>query len=534
MTTHAAVLLAALWSVTFGYEPSSDADEGYDYIVQVEPELLEAMERGDTSAIEANLPAEVTPVRRIRIVVGNDELPRKLRQPVARATPRVANRPDIDGGAVAPLFAQTGPAGGYGRSATGFNNAPAGGAVTPSITANTSTTAAPATTVPAPQYRPFSYSTPTPTTNTPPSTGVGVPAVGDRLEQARDVLRETTNNIGQAGQQVIDNTRRTVSDVIAPPDNSGFNPQANPLNNVADRLQNEVRNTSDAVRDSWERANNNLANNTPPAVGAPPAGNANAQVRPFDTWGNPTNSAAGVPATNTTSAPNYRNDRYAQEQSVLAGNQGNQPGNTQQQAPLLEPPSTNNAHPNNTQPANSSQPSRNVVELDAWAQRANGQQPGATNNGNVAVDLNRGFQSASQGNNVYPGSGDSWRNNSTPVNTTSTNSQWPVVTAAPPAANTGSLSVPPAATSPTGVPEDSAQTAINNFGNAGNAQTGQNLGQQPAQQTAHPGLYVLAWAIAIGSVGANLFQWGSIVDLRNKYRVALRRNSPGFGRSMAA
>src|SRR5690606_14593456 len=127
---------------------------GYDYIVQVEPEMLEAMERGELPPIEANLPPEVTPVRRVRIVVGKGELPKKLRPPVGRTT----MRPAIDSDSAATLLAQTGPAGVYGRTPTGFQNAPAG------ATSNSAATPAtqPGATVPPPgtSYQAFGYTNP--------------------------------------------------------------------------------------------------------------------------------------------------------------------------------------------------------------------------------------------------------------------------------------------------------------------------------------------------------------------------------------
>ena len=131
MSSPATLFLLPLFAVTFGYEPSPDADTGYDYIVQVEPELVERMHAGDLPAIEANVPPEVTPIRRIRLVIGTDDLPRDLRMThvsTAESGPvtRTANRENLDGA----LLAQTGPAGGFGRSSTGFSGQ---GRTTPAI-----------------------------------------------------------------------------------------------------------------------------------------------------------------------------------------------------------------------------------------------------------------------------------------------------------------------------------------------------------------------------------------------------------------
>ena len=145
MPTPALFLLVPLLGVTFGYEPSPDSAVGYDYTVQIEPEMLDRLQQEGAEAIEANLPPEVNPIRRIRVVVGRDSLPKKLRRPslsadsrpVKRATFRPDTfRPDIDatGRPDIGLLAQTGPAGGFGRSSLGFSG------TTPTRTTPTRTT----------------------------------------------------------------------------------------------------------------------------------------------------------------------------------------------------------------------------------------------------------------------------------------------------------------------------------------------------------------------------------------------------------
>jgi hypothetical protein len=72
-----ALLYVVLGGVNYGWQPADDAANGYEYIVQVEPELLDAMRRGNAVPIESNVPAEVAPIRKVRIVVGRGELPRE-------------------------------------------------------------------------------------------------------------------------------------------------------------------------------------------------------------------------------------------------------------------------------------------------------------------------------------------------------------------------------------------------------------------------------------------------------------------------
>ncbi|HJQ79787.1 MAG TPA: hypothetical protein VJ828_07520, partial [Lacipirellulaceae bacterium] len=72
-----ALLYVVLGGVNYGWQPADDAEDGYEYIVQVEPELAGAMRRGNAAPIESNVPAEVAPIRKVRIVVGRGELPRE-------------------------------------------------------------------------------------------------------------------------------------------------------------------------------------------------------------------------------------------------------------------------------------------------------------------------------------------------------------------------------------------------------------------------------------------------------------------------
>jgi hypothetical protein len=74
----AATLLLAvvIAGVNFGWQPTSDGSAGYEYVVQVEPELVDVMQRGESVPIESNIPPDVTPIRKVRIVVGRGDLPR--------------------------------------------------------------------------------------------------------------------------------------------------------------------------------------------------------------------------------------------------------------------------------------------------------------------------------------------------------------------------------------------------------------------------------------------------------------------------
>jgi len=71
------VLLASGVGVDFGWRPMPDGSPSYEYIVQLEPELLATLEEGQSVPIASEVPEDVRPIGRIRIVVGREPLPRQ-------------------------------------------------------------------------------------------------------------------------------------------------------------------------------------------------------------------------------------------------------------------------------------------------------------------------------------------------------------------------------------------------------------------------------------------------------------------------
>ena len=71
------LLVIAAVGVNFGWQPDRDDPRSYEVTAQVEPELLDVLKDGRPIPIESHVPAEITPIRRIRVVVGSGELPRK-------------------------------------------------------------------------------------------------------------------------------------------------------------------------------------------------------------------------------------------------------------------------------------------------------------------------------------------------------------------------------------------------------------------------------------------------------------------------
>lgn len=76
MDSAIALLAVAAMGVNFGWEPVDEGPPGYEYVVQLEPELVDVLRDGGSVPIESYVPAEAMPIRKVRIVVGRDELPR--------------------------------------------------------------------------------------------------------------------------------------------------------------------------------------------------------------------------------------------------------------------------------------------------------------------------------------------------------------------------------------------------------------------------------------------------------------------------
>jgi hypothetical protein len=84
MDTASALLVLFAAGVNFGWQPAENSTDGYEYIVQVEPELLDELRRGGSLPIESNVPSEVGPIRKVSIVVGRGNLPRDTVSAVQR------------------------------------------------------------------------------------------------------------------------------------------------------------------------------------------------------------------------------------------------------------------------------------------------------------------------------------------------------------------------------------------------------------------------------------------------------------------
>ena len=77
MDAAALVLLVSGVGVGFGWQPMPDGSPRYEYIVQVEPELLATLAGGQSIPISGDVPEHVHPIGRVRLVVGRGALPRQ-------------------------------------------------------------------------------------------------------------------------------------------------------------------------------------------------------------------------------------------------------------------------------------------------------------------------------------------------------------------------------------------------------------------------------------------------------------------------
>lgn len=100
MNVLAIMAALALPAVDYGWQPAADGT-GIEYIVQVEPSLVAALERGEPLVSE--IPAGLPPVRKIIVLVGNQQLP-KILPPGANVPPLQIEPKDgfLKGGINAP------------------------------------------------------------------------------------------------------------------------------------------------------------------------------------------------------------------------------------------------------------------------------------------------------------------------------------------------------------------------------------------------------------------------------------------------
>lgn len=495
MTSPALLLLAPLLAVSFGYEPSTDAPDGYDYIVQVDPEHAERLLAGDGPAIEATIPKEVTPIRRIRVVVGTDALPRTLR-PAVRST----FKPDLSEAAATPsldLLAQTGP--GFGRNATGFQRGPTGAAsptTVPSVTGNLGQVGQ--------------------------DLDTGFETARDNWNTARDSVRSGINNVGGTAQDLLDRTRQVVGDTITPPERQQYDANGRPLQNLAGRVQEDFQNTADAMRGAFDTqqyradANQNRYTNQEQSVLAGNRNNSNQQQTGQLTQAELAQQQ--LEYNERLRQERLRTEQLArQEELRLEQQRLEQLRLERQQEEQLA------AERRQREAALAAERRQSTGFPEQPLQPLPGRQINTEEDAGIVERL------VDRTNRRRTEAADTWDNDvaTDPASERSTQT-------------VGRFGGPVLGAADGNAPQDDTPEWLREepttISRTVSNQDDKRLTLEDNRQPASPStpLWVLGWAIAVGSVVTNLFQWLNIVDMRNKYRVALRRASPGFTRSMAA
>lgn len=389
--------------------------------------------------------------------------------------------------------------------------------------------------------------------------------LGQTQQQATGAIRGAVDSLGRAITQPIDNTRQMLGDVISGPSPQGAAGQ--PAQNVLDRTASEFQNTGDALKDAWNRAGQNTremlgmqdpnrapATTTTDPLATPPR-NWNSTVPAASTptsWGTASDPLASPPALSRTAEQPGSNFNTQQPTSAAQPSLDTRPSwsttsNTTTD-PLLAPPALRpgdfNSSPQQTvpqqQPQQPATPSQQPRVFDSFVDR----------NGPTLVDpsVNQRQFTPVPGGQTTPTSGfdntaNAW--GQTPVTTgfgftdplAQQPGQIPPLMGQTPATPVGMGTIPEIRTTDTSQPNGNTSGAVETWlegqrgGTNGNQQAN-NIANVPTADPIGPLGWAVGIAVLFGSAAGNLYQWFNILDLRNKYRVALRRNSPSLARTL--
>jgi hypothetical protein len=493
----AAIVLALLVAgVNFGWQPADDGSQGFEYIVQVEPELLDALKRGEAVPIESNVPAEVKPIRKVSIVVGRDEVPRQSLGAVNRTA----------------YFAGQDLPDRYG-----------------SPTARTTSDVSPP---PSVIERAQAAATETATT-LHDGIEAGIQAANQQLSDTGEQMLESTRNASQHfGQQMHEFVQ---------------NP-AREIESAGNNLRDSAEQTIDAVGNQWEQVTSPFTNsNTQPIadaragsnVGPPPwtefaAGptmNDAGQVGGATPVRTPTgwtsigaNVAAPPPIVpQMATAP----DREADVSTRMASNGGPQfpAASTGGDAASSNWANGGSIYDSNTPPTIAREGlDSNLVTIEQNRSRAPAAQQAASPPADPFRDLDAWSQQgqappAGAGTQNSVANSDAARSGAAEWDAASNrglqNGNYPMGQMAPP--QTG------------GVASQSNSGGFNNaMQPAGNPTTASSSGQEPPWMP-----FVLVCLTLVGSLSANLFLGWSYLDARQRYRLLVRKTAETFRRAAA-
>jgi hypothetical protein len=548
----ALLLLVSSVSVAFGWQPMSDGSQRYEYVVQVEPELAKTLADGQAIPIVSDVPEQVQPIGRIRLVVGREALPRQ------RLTTRL--KPANDGSAV----------GQSGVALAQYNQQPYGDQrylATPQKQGPTTTQN------PGPAGNPYAPTQSaaqqdggsswnsqqdeppiTPTESGPPSGqqrfGEASPGAatwnnGRTLESAAaEMAAAPLNRVGQGLQQAVDPLKR------------GIERLDSEVRGAADNLGDRTKSLVDELRQPFQQPQL-PANTRPLASTATPtnaqawnqegsSGAAHNPLRDDDSQPGPTwnNAAAAPPAETRTQAPPFANNESPKQQSASTGSSWNDGPDAAVNRQLSKSaPGDPWAGVPDPRPragvAGSS--SGSPADVPGLATRP---LPFGGLGSNQSV-MGPEFPNLGAGQPQTAGSVPSSQPNTDPAVTSAT---------APPAAVGARMLNQPADRPLDGVPsQHTAATApvaspanINRF--PANP-AGASQATHPAPAAAAPSLstnaaapaprdntvaVLAAWVLLSGSVAGNMYLFWSYLDVRQKYRALVRKTARAVGSRFSA
>jgi len=508
-------VLAAV-GVNFGWQPAGGASEGYEYIVQIEPELVDVMRSGEPVPIESTVPPEVGPIRKVKIVVGRGDVIRTTDSAIKRTAYFAGQAGWAPGNEAAPPAASNYDR--YAQPPSDISTSGSGFAAPPSVVERTR--------------------------NAVSETGAtlrdgfeaGVQAANQQIqgwsEDAGRQLQTTGNELRTASEQTL---RGTTNSRVSSP--FATTPASPPASGAA---ANNSRQRGGVAPPPWA---NSTASNTPewaadltaPAPLAdptPPSG-----VTPLRTengWTTVGSNVAAppllVPQLTTSSASSATPRMAGNAGPDLTSASGRQPMHSllRDEQPAAQPPAA---------PAND--------WADNWGNAAGTQQSTPGRSGTIAP-----LTSASRDNQLVPvqpltpsgqntaqqpqQSGESW------ADLWGKSDPWSQPPQTTPAANAGDV----AAANPTAPPSSG-----NTVGNLNTLPIATNVvpqastpGQATREQaptvpagTQEPWLPLLIVSLSLaGSIGANLFLGWSYMDARQKYRSLVRKTADKFRRVATA
>ncbi len=510
------LLLASGMGVMFGWQPMPDGSPRYEYIVQIEPELLATFEEGQSIPISSEVPEDIQPIGRIRVMVGRNPLPRQKLTTTLKPLAGTEGKKSLDGVIQTQFTAQPTGAGRYPTQPQ--TNQPI---LPPSGTQNTPRRGFAKTFQNAAQ--PINDLAAKAKQILPPS---------DRGNFVNSVQNSTQNlgNTIQNSAQNLGNQLRSASEAILPNPEQLFGstgPVRETIQQTGQQLRGALQNASQQTQNAFNQLTNPLHNNPPGGTNqnTPRAAASDQAILP--PGGSRQQPAIAGPIT----PPRRRLDQPVDADHAPGDWQSHQhaaaTGNTTSN---VSPPATNNANNFNSKWPQSPQTNTAQGNSPPPLLPPSGQQPSGFNyNDRYTNNPTSTGQSTPQGNNTSWPNGPSFPPSPTNAAVNNTPSQRTV-----PAIEKGMLDQPANANletarrqplpSTTGQPTQANQVNSKLATNNGWDFPSANQQSRPEKNTstpaATPGSFslVLSWVLLCSSGFGNVYLLWNYFDVRQKYR----------------